>query len=145
MPCKRCIARGKDWNGSDPKCAFDGSFQDNWNCATLNAVRDIVYEGQPEMPPGVDFRYCDDMKYATVKIEEVEDSAGGRIGMALWVAWYKNRGKTDAVWILDNDNPPRVPTEGELERVIQSFTARERTQPLRQPTQPMLPTRCQHP
>jgi len=113
--CKRCRERGKDWNGDDPVCFLDGGFGRNWNCATLNAVRDICYEGQNPMPHGVDYQYCDNMKYATIRIEEVED---GEIGMALWVAWYKNRGATDAMWILNSDEPPRIPTEDELEAII---------------------------
>lgn len=127
--CKMCQARGKDWNGDDPKCAFDGEFSKNWNCATLNAIRDICYEGQDPMPPGVDYRYCDDMKYATVKIDELEDENGDHIGMALWVCWYKNRGCTDAVWILDAYLPPRRPTESELEAIIRAYAHRQRSAP----------------
>jgi len=125
MPCKRCIARGKTWSGDNPNCAFDGNFASNWNCATLNALRDIVYEGQNTMPPGVDYQYCEDMKYATVKIDDIENGGGEKIGMALWVAWYKSRGTTDAVWILDSDREPRIPTEAELDVVISSFAGRQ--------------------
>ena len=117
MKCKLCTERGKTWNGDDPKCAFDGAFADNWNCATLNALRDICYEGQNPMP-GVDYQYCEDQKYATVKIDGIEDRRGCRIGLALWVSWYKSRGKTDAVWVLSDDAPPRIPTEEELEAII---------------------------
>jgi hypothetical protein len=113
MPCKACLVRGKTWNGGDPGCAFDGEFSDNWNCATLNAVRDICYEGQNPMPHGVDYQYCDDQKYATIKIDHIECD-GERIGEALWVCWYKSRGRTDAVWVLDSYEAPRRPTEEEL-------------------------------
>lgn len=127
MICQRCKKRGKDWNGDDPTCAFAKGKRfsgENWNCATANAVRDIVYEGQHPMPDAVDYRYCEDMKYATVKIDDLEMDNGNRIGMALWVAWYKSRGKTDAIWILDYDEPPRAPTEKELNRIIEAFGAR---------------------
>src|SRR5690554_8122300 len=37
MICTECLIRGKDWEGSDPKCAFDNDEKlfstDNWNCA----------------------------------------------------------------------------------------------------------------
>lgn len=118
MTCKLCKERGQTWNGDAPKCAFDGTFADNWNCATLNALRDICYEGQDHMPLGVDYQYCSYQKYATVKIDGIEDSRGNGIGLALWVSWYKSRGRTEAVWILSEDAPPRIPTEEELEAVI---------------------------
>jgi hypothetical protein len=42
--CPRCSTRVKDWSGDDPKCGFDrnGNFlEHNWNCATLNALREM--------------------------------------------------------------------------------------------------------
>jgi len=121
MTCKKCKERGKDWNGDDPQCAFVGEFHENWNCATLNAIRDICHEGQDPMPPGVDYRYCDDQKYATIQIDGIHDSKGNWIGYALWVCWYKSRGRTEAVWVLDSDGPPRRPTEDELLSIIAAF------------------------
>ncbi len=123
MPeCKACAARGKTWNGSDARCAFEtGAFSaENWNCATLNALRDLVYEGQNPMPPGVDYRYCDDQKYATVHIDGVELD-GERIGLALWVSWYKSRGSTEAVWLLSESAAPRAPTERELLAILAHY------------------------
>ena len=44
MICTECLIRGKDWEGSDPKCAFDNDEKlfstDNWNCATMNKLRE---------------------------------------------------------------------------------------------------------
>ena len=123
MPeCIACAARGKTWNGSDPRCAFEtGAFSpENWNCATVNALRELVYEGQNPMPPGVDYRYCDDQKYATVCIDDVELD-GARIGLALWVSWYKSRGSTEAVWLLSQDAPPRAPSEAELRAILTHY------------------------
>jgi hypothetical protein len=48
MACPRCQKRGKTWNGNDPRCGFpDGkSFSaDNWNCATLNRLRELDRDG----------------------------------------------------------------------------------------------------
>lgn len=109
-PCKLCRQRGKTWNGDDPKCAFVGEFADNWNCATLNAIRDI--------PNGVDYQYCDDRKYATIKTDGIDG-----LGLALWVAWYKSRGNTEAMWLLFADEPPRIPTERELLAIIYHYAA----------------------
>ena len=58
MTCKMCGNRGKTWKGSDRTCYFDAP-EDNWVCATVGAIRDIVYEGQ-ELPAGVHYEYCDD-------------------------------------------------------------------------------------
>lgn len=123
--CKACRERVKDWNGSDPRCAFTGHGQtfvgDNWSCATMTRLRDLVYEGQ-ELPAGVDYQYCDDQKYATVRIDDVELD-GERIGMALWVSWYKSRGETEAVWVLDVGTVPRAPTEAEVLAVVGYYDA----------------------
>ncbi len=118
--CKRCQKRGKDWNGDAPRC-FNDFGADNWNCATLNAIRVICSEGHP---PGVDYQYCDDQKYATVKISDCENIDGDRIGLALWVSWYKNRGQTEALWILSDTQPPRIPTEDDLNIIIDAYSLR---------------------
>ena len=124
MTCRLCKDRVKEWNGDDPKCAFSGEFGDNWNCATLNAIRDICYEGQSPMPSGVDYQHCDDQKYATIKIDDVEDAHGNNIGLALWVSWYKSCGTTNAMWILSEDAPPRRPTEEDLIAIIARYPER---------------------
>lgn len=124
MPCKLCKERGQTWSGDAPRCAFDGqSISDNWNCATVNAIRGICYEGQSPMPPGVDYQYCDDRKYATIKIDSCIMPDGSYIGQALWVSWYKSRGTTDALWILSSDLPPRHPTAQELEAIVDYYAA----------------------
>ena len=77
--CPRCQERVKDWEGDDPKCGFDenGNFlEDNWNCATLNALRDM--EGESV--------WCDDQY---VKIVSRFDVGHGIL------SWYKWRGQTD--------------------------------------------------
>lgn len=118
--CPACARRGKNWNGDEPRCAFaqgQAFNSDNWMCAAVNALRDLVYEGQAKLPPGVDYQYCSDQKYATVRIDEVELN-GERVGLALWVSWYKSRGGTDAVWILTEGQPPRLPTFDEVGAVL---------------------------
>lgn len=119
MTCRACQERGQTWPGSPPTCAFD-DFDNNWNCATLNAIRDIVYEGQHPMPHGVDYQYCDDQKYATVRIDHIDDLPSGN-SMALWVSWYKSRGGTDAVWLLSQDIAPRRPTEADCIAICAAY------------------------
>ena len=80
--CPRCQARIKDWEGDDPKCAFDenGNFlENNWNCATMNALRDMAEENKVT---GYDFTY-------NMSIIHVED-----VGFAI-LSWEKSKGKTE--------------------------------------------------
>ena len=120
MTCKACKERGKTWKGGDPKCAFPkGKFNsDNWNCATDGLIRDLCYEGRG-LPPGINYQYCDDQKYATVKVDHIEDLGNA---LALWVTWYKQYGTTDAMWLLFEDGPPRVPTERECVQIAQAYS-----------------------
>ena len=90
MTCKKCRERVKNWSGSDPVCYFDNP-QGNWNCDTLNGIRDITYEGQA-LKNGIHYEYCDDEKFATINIHEVDDENGNYIGRCLYVAWYKIEG-----------------------------------------------------
>ena len=134
--CAACRARGKPWKGDDPRCAFDNKnrlFQeDNWSCATVEGIRDLCYEGQAKLPPGVDYQYCDDQKYASINIDKVELEGSG-IGLCLWLTWYKSRGSTDEMWlmnprnaILDSPYPlgaPRPPTEDEVLAITAYYKA----------------------
>lgn len=124
--CKACIEVGKTWNGSDPRCGFTGPAAtffstDNWNCATLERLRELVFEGQ-ELPAGVDYQYCNDQKYATVHIDDVRID-GEPFGLAMWLTWYKSRGTTEAVYVLDSTAPPRAPTEAEVIAVVEHYEA----------------------
>lgn len=120
-PCPMCKARIKDWNGSDPECSFPDGGQFNcegWNCATANAIRDLCGEStDDDRAVGVDFQFCEDQKYVTIKIDHIDMPSGER-WMALWVSWYKRRGQTEAMWLLSNYNPPRAPTAAECEAII---------------------------
>mgnify|MGYP006908206875 CR=1 FL=1 len=117
--CRMCLERTKDWTGAGPVCVFEADWKKNWNCATLNAIRNIVWEGNKESPPGVKYEYCNDQKYATVRVDEcLEWSNQDGYPMCLWVSWYKNRGSTDEVWLLFDRGTPRRPTENELLAII---------------------------
>jgi hypothetical protein len=92
-------------------CYFENS-KENWNCETVNLIRSICWEYE-QLKPGITYQYCDDQKYAVIDISEVllNDTY---IGLSLWLTWYKNRGGTDALWILDSYREPKKPTEEEL-------------------------------
>lgn len=118
MNCKACKDTPKDWNGSDRKCAFiESSFGKNWNCATVNLIREICGDID-NLPDGVSYQYCDDQKYATIKVDHIN---GVGSALALWVTWYKSRGATDAMWLLFEKHPPRKPTESELLNISNAY------------------------
>lgn len=124
MPCELCRTKPQDWSGDPPTCAFrSGAFSaNNWNCFTANLIREIVYEGQ-ETIPEVDYRYCSDQKYATICLDSFDWLDDQPAPIAMWVCWYKNRGKTDAMWLLFEGQPPRAPTEAECLHVHGLFKA----------------------
>lgn len=129
-PCEWCRLRGRVWDGDDPGCAFvDGQpfSGENWNCATANAIRDVVYEAANDGQPltKVDYRYCEDQKYATVRLLDVAEIwVGDYHALSLWVSWYKSRGGTDAMWLLAEHGPPRPPTESECRRIAEWFSVK---------------------
>lgn len=119
MTCAACKERGQTWNGDPPKCAFRGGkpfSPDNWNCATVGMIRDIVYEGGV-LPSEVDYQWCDDQKYATVNVSQIEELGA----LALWVTWYKSRGRTEEMWLLTSGEKPRRPTEAECLLIAQAI------------------------
>jgi hypothetical protein len=84
--CRRCEARGQDWAGDAPKCGFlDGKpfLSSNWNCATLNALRDHAERSQV---------YNDD-QYAAIL--PIPDS-----GEFIVLCWYKHRGRTESACVI---------------------------------------------
>lgn len=86
-PCRRCKERGKTWEGDDPECAFTKTFfsPDNWNCATMNALRDLAEERTI---------WNDDSQAAILPIPD---------GGFLVLRWYKNRGRTEVAAVLSTD------------------------------------------
>lgn len=69
------------------------------------------------MSDGVTYQFCDNQKYASVNISNV-DIDGEPLGLTLWVSWYKDRGTTDALWLLDDVKAPRHPTEEEVRAIL---------------------------
>jgi len=88
--CPACKERGKNWYGGDPTCAFLNNEEfdpDNWNCATMNALRALE-----ELPQSRRW-CCDDQSLLVFPLE----------GEFLILSWYKNRGRTDGAWTLYSD------------------------------------------
>lgn len=120
--CQLCLERV--WpheGGSESKCSFpDGVFDSvGWNCATANAIRDICDQDADPLD-GVARQYCNDQWYATICIDDVRVD-GKYLGYALWVSWYKHRGRTEEMFLMGSDDNPRVPTEAECIAIIAHY------------------------
>lgn len=104
--CPACKKRGKNWYGADPNCAFlNGVFDaDNWNCATMNLLRDLYDEGHPR----VHHAWSDDQNCLMFPLE----------GEFLILSWYKHRGRTEGAWIVGSDKI-RTLTLEEAEQIIE--------------------------
>lgn len=99
MTCRLCEERGiPDHFASNPNCAFDetGTFTgDNWQCATMNALRDLVEDGYGERI------YGDDESIAIIRVPY-------HIGLGFIVmTWYKDRGQTGNAIVMSTDHPER--------------------------------------
>jgi hypothetical protein len=98
----------------------------------LERIRALTYEGQ-QLLPGIDYRYCEDQKYATIDVSQIEalgdlpyPSDPDSIPMAVWLTWYKSRRRTDSVWMLFVTGPPRSPTDDELSVIADHYKAMQR-------------------
>lgn len=82
-PCYRCRTTPQNWSGDGRKCAFmDGVFSpENWNCATVNGLRDMAKESV----------YNDDQNAALVSLIN---------GIYMVLSWYKSRGATEGIWLF---------------------------------------------
>jgi hypothetical protein len=119
--CRRCRERVKGWRGDNPKCGFDaaGNFlTQNWNCATLNALRDLCREPRRGDVAGDVIGvslWHDDDNVAVLPMPERPE--GGHGGFML-VRWYKQRGRTDEVLVWRSYGSIRPATLGDVERVL---------------------------
>ena len=124
--CPRCLARGKDWTGGDPKCAFlSGVFDtDNWNCATANCLRELADafwtngDGSDKVWTHRSFSAG---SMGVVQIPETGPTAIGYVVMT----WYKDRGRTGQMWVMYDDDPPRPLTLSEAEEILEAYAELE--------------------
>lgn len=117
MACKLCNERGQTWSGGAPKCSFENGIFSNegWNCATANALRDLLPDaGNHEYDT---FRTrCDDESFGLLSVPDF-----GFIVMT----WYKDRGRTGQIYYMMDEQKPRPLTLAEAEAAIEILT-RER-------------------
>lgn len=134
MTCKACVSRGKPEHfGSDPKCAFEsGPFSgDNWQCVTANLVRDLT-----ERTGDCRIHHIreENQNYSTISLMGFdvlpnEDGQGVMNAQptCLWVGWYKNRGRTEGMWLMFENTPPRQPTEEECLKIYEFYSKEGQT------------------
>lgn len=129
MTCNMCLERGKTWPGDDPKCAFPsgGEFtEDNWNCATANAIRDIAESGRSDSEADdVKRLYVGDQTCAIIALNNDYVGICDLDACSLYVTWYKRRGRTGGMWLIgdEDDGPPRRPTEEQALIIIKHYKA----------------------
>ena len=122
MTCVLCQRRGKTWEGSDPRCAFESGVFDtnNWNCATMNALRDIAYREKQ-----FGYWYRDDNLNASIGIvhaRELRPGTDDDLQGYLVMTWYKDRGRTGQAWLMDDDDVPRPIAQGEAEAFLRMYS-----------------------
>lgn len=117
--CRRCQDRGKPKNfGSQPKCAFANEeslfSSENWNCATANAVRDLIDNTYSST-----ICYSDDYSLVVMPLScvQVSEAEGEPIGDFLVASWYKQRGTTDLLLII-NDGKSIHPSLEQIETIL---------------------------
>ena len=122
MPCELCKERGKTWEGSDPRCAFEtGKFStNNWNCATANALREICSDEWGEKKSDTAWGFRDDMSAASfgvIWVGEGQEEEGFYIAMT----WYKSRGRLGWAYRMCDDDRPRPLTLKEAMSAIKFY------------------------
>lgn len=111
--CKRCKERGVPKSfGSPVGCAFlTPEFSpDNWQCATMNALRDLAEAGEEYL---YSYRYND----SSCGVVPFDDREYG-FGHFLVMTWYKNRGRTSRAYILCDDDEPKNLTLEQAELIL---------------------------
>lgn len=114
--CKACTERGKPENyGSEPKCAFRKSGRlfgtDNWNCATLNELREAIHNTHTTFD-----LYNDDETLWIVSLLDQEWTF-------LILGHYKQRGTVHTLILLDGQQTPKIrPTLKSIEEILNILT-----------------------
>ena len=132
--CVACNNRVKDWLRDDPVCAFtEGAFSNaNWNCKTLGLLRELFLSLDDKKYPEINVTFNDSENYATVNVSNVDYFHTDEVAkekeppVLLIVMWYKNRGATDQLYLMFDNDDPRRPTEKEVVAIIEHFEKREK-------------------
>lgn len=106
--CRRCKEYNTKYPSSAIQCAFKNKTKtfnkDNWNCATMNALRKIAEEG---------CYWNEDQHLGVVPLK----GEGG----FLVLSWYKDKGRTSGAWIIEESRIKRL-TLKKADRIIELYT-----------------------
>jgi len=119
--CKKC-GHKKTWDGDDINCPFqeaDIFTDDNWNCGLIGDIRKLCKKAMDGKDERLNYQCFEDQTYVTIRTYDIDENI--ELGLCLWVSWYKSRGRTEAMWILSEYEPPRKPTYQELEKIIKYY------------------------
>ena len=96
------------------KCAFKNSkfSSDNWNCETMNRLRDLVIDDYDGEKGEGKCLWNEDQKCGIYAIPET--------GEFLVLSWYKRRGRTDGAWIV-NESEVRNLTLKDAKEIIKGI------------------------
>lgn len=121
MKCKNCIEAGQPECFASPrKCAFEsGVFSsDNWNCDTMNRLRNIVYNnGEVCGRSSRMFWRCrDDNASASIGVIRIPEN--DTISGYLVMTWYKGRGRTGMAVTVEDGKAPELLTLEQAEAIL---------------------------
>lgn len=127
--CACCTLRVKNWKGEDPQCGFTSGMFDakhNWMCALVQDIRKLCLR---EDHPQISHFSNEGQHYATISTMGLdiltEEDVEGYLNpqpVCLWVGWYKYRGRTEAMWLMFENLPPRAPTEEECLAILTHYS-----------------------
>ena len=131
--CKLCTELSHSHPIVTTKCAFTtGVFSaDNSNCITVSKIRQIADRIERSAIPYVtttmspsEQRYgtilLDHLNYFSV-LDEYQETKEEPQPVCLWVGWYKHRSRTEGMWLMFENVPPRPPTEEECLAIIDAY------------------------
>jgi len=125
--CQLCKDNPKDWQGTDPTCAFrnDTFSGENFQCATIKRIRALALDMCESHHQFKLATLSNEEKFAIIPIENIPafyDKEATSNAIALWVQWYKSRGCTSSVLIMFSDGvSPRPPTEEECVVILMHY------------------------
>ena len=116
--CDKC-GQSKDWEGDDIRCPFENGteFGHNWRCGIIRKIRVICDKAVDRSDSRLHHGSSCDQNYVTIDT----GFADGELGICLWVSWYKDRGSTDSMWVMDSEGPSYKPTFEQLERIVNYY------------------------
>ena len=119
--CPPCQTTSPTWAGSPRECTFvDGSTfsSHNWNCATVTRLRAFCEPERASVLDGVTIYATNDAWHALIDVSEVllHEQSNGIVW--LQVIWYKRRGQTLNVSVIDTEGDAASATEAQCLAIL---------------------------